>query len=596
MRHLALQHVATGGSFTRTYGLEEIDEFTTTNRLSTLTVGSTTFDYTFDAAGQLVQENTERHHVWDAGGRLRSFRVQVYNGGMFVWDEPTVYARYLYDAAGSRVKKVTRVGSDRGSVTYVGGAKGSFEWHEELDKDGDPERTMSVTHVSDETRRIAEVQAGTPPDDDTRPPVRYHLGDHLGNSVVTIGGADATGVTVIEREEYYPYGETSYGSHGRKRWRYNGKERDGESGLYMYGARYYAPWALRFVSVDPLYSEYPQYQPYAYAGNKPVSFIDIDGRQEGSATRSNLPSWFRVQTEEEFRASVRRLGEEARGSGARRDETARAASGSRDEAYRHRAAVAVHNVGSARRQQRAEEVSRGAREARVSPGTLLSQVRTSGPTHPTPNTGGESLGPNLTYTGLAARSSGAYLGGLGTPRIPPPPRFLPLINFESPIILSRYNTYRSAENRAMMTAYDESINVVGDYAMAGRAAANLSRFGTGLGYLGAGLEAYNITTEYEHNLDRYGSEEANIRQNARIVGFMAGTASTSLTAALLPKSMTVGGMTAGPYGVLGGVLFAYFVGYTVQYVATPSAEYILRNPIPLPDQSAIPLNRRGQWQ
>ena len=105
---LELQHVATGGSFTRTYGLETVGAVET-NRLSTLTVGSTTFDYVFDAAGQLVQENTERRHAWDAGGRLRSFRVQVYNSGMFVWDEPTVYARYLYDAAGSRVKKVTRV-------------------------------------------------------------------------------------------------------------------------------------------------------------------------------------------------------------------------------------------------------------------------------------------------------------------------------------------------------------------------------------------------------------------------------------------------------------------------------------------------------
>jgi len=69
---LELQHVTTGGSFTRTYGLEEIDESTTTNRLSALSVGSTTFDYTLDAAGQLVRENTERHHVWDAGGRPRA--------------------------------------------------------------------------------------------------------------------------------------------------------------------------------------------------------------------------------------------------------------------------------------------------------------------------------------------------------------------------------------------------------------------------------------------------------------------------------------------------------------------------------------------
>ena len=35
----------------------------------------------------------------------------------------------------------------------------------------------------------------------------------------------------INREEYFPYGETSFGSFARKRYRFTGKERDEESGL-----------------------------------------------------------------------------------------------------------------------------------------------------------------------------------------------------------------------------------------------------------------------------------------------------------------------------------------------------------------------------
>jgi hypothetical protein len=37
-----------------------------------------------------------------------------------------------------------------------------------------------------------------------------------------------------------------------KRYRYTGKERDEESGLYYHGARYYAPWLGRWTAIDPL--------------------------------------------------------------------------------------------------------------------------------------------------------------------------------------------------------------------------------------------------------------------------------------------------------------------------------------------------------
>ncbi|MGB3464927.1 MAG: RHS repeat-associated core domain-containing protein, partial [Cyclobacteriaceae bacterium] len=91
---------------------------------------------------------------------------------------------------------------------------------------------------------------------------------------------------VISYEEYYPFGSTSYWA-GRsesevkqKRYRYVGKEKDSETGLYYYGARYYAAWLCRFISVDPLKDEYPYYTSYQYAGNKPVTFIDLDGLEE----------------------------------------------------------------------------------------------------------------------------------------------------------------------------------------------------------------------------------------------------------------------------------------------------------------------------
>ena len=53
-----------------------------------------------------------------------------------------------------------------------------------------------------------------------------------------------------------------------------------QTGLYYYGFRYYAAWLCRFVSVDPLQFDYPYYTPFQYAGNKPITYIDLDGLEE----------------------------------------------------------------------------------------------------------------------------------------------------------------------------------------------------------------------------------------------------------------------------------------------------------------------------
>ena len=86
--------------------------------------------------------------------------------------------------------------------------------------------------------------------------------------------------TLVNFEEYYPFGETSFGSYAKKRYRFCGKEKDDESGMYYYGARYYSPWLCRFISVDPLAEKYPFYTPYQYAGNQPINFIDLDGLEQ----------------------------------------------------------------------------------------------------------------------------------------------------------------------------------------------------------------------------------------------------------------------------------------------------------------------------
>ncbi|WP_320019765.1 RHS repeat-associated core domain-containing protein [Labilibaculum manganireducens] len=112
--------------------------------------------------------------------------------------------------------------------------------------------------------------------------IRYQYDNHLGSASLELD--ESAGI--ISYEEYHPFGTSSYRS-GRtetetsqKRYKYVGKECDNETGLYYYGARYYASWLCRFVSVDPLQFDYPHYTPFQYAGNKPITYIDLDGLEE----------------------------------------------------------------------------------------------------------------------------------------------------------------------------------------------------------------------------------------------------------------------------------------------------------------------------
>ena len=78
-------------------------------------------------------------------------------------------------------------------------------------------------------------------------------------------------------------------------YQFTGKERDGESGLQYFEARYYASHLGRFITVDPLYAnpdalsvdralrfqENPhQSNNYCYVLNAPLKYVDPSGLQE----------------------------------------------------------------------------------------------------------------------------------------------------------------------------------------------------------------------------------------------------------------------------------------------------------------------------
>jgi RHS repeat-associated protein len=271
---LQLNHSPVGGpSFNRIYNQNQTNPFIASNLCDQITYGQTTVDYGFDANGNMVSEGSSRHFEWDFADQMRVYRTQTGTS------EPTVHAHYLYDAGGVRVKKIVRKSTGNHEVTvYIDGV---FEYLYLVNSSSTRTEEKNEIHVMDGRSRIARREIfGASWTGSQADAVKYVLEDHLGNASFTL--TDSGGA--YRREEYFPFGETSFGGYGKKRYRFVGKERDEESGLYYYGARYYMPWQCRFVSVDPLAGEYPFFTPYQYAGNKPVISVDIDGLESNKET------------------------------------------------------------------------------------------------------------------------------------------------------------------------------------------------------------------------------------------------------------------------------------------------------------------------
>jgi len=261
--------------------------------------------HVYDAAGNLVRERLDRHFAWDHANRLVLFRRQTPAAGSTPeedrWAEPSVCALYLYDAGGQRVKKLVRTqGGGVETTTYV---EGVFE-HQRWTRTDGSGGACTLLHVMDGQKRIAVVRDGDAHPDDGGPPVQYHLEDHLGSSAVT---TDAAG-TWINREEHTPFGETTFGSFARKRYRFTGKERDGESGLYHHGARYYLPWLCRWASCDPAgMVDGPNL--YVYVRNSPLTYRDPTGMQAEGAVMETTDNIQARQSSQQSHSALNRLQE-----------------------------------------------------------------------------------------------------------------------------------------------------------------------------------------------------------------------------------------------------------------------------------------------
>jgi RHS repeat-associated protein len=232
--------------------------------------GQFSAQYTHDAHGNM----TAMPHLSSIGWDFKDQKREVDLGG-----GGTVY--FTYDVAGQRVRKVWEHSGIIEERIYLG----AFEIYRRTENSS-VVLERETLHVMDDTRRIAMAETKTVDTSDPNlvvtPRIRYQLGNHLGSAMLEL---DETGL-VISYEEYHPYGTTAYHAVASgvevsaKRYRYTGKEKDEETGLYYHGARYYAPWLGRWTSVDPM--GLPHTSAYVYGDSNPITKNDPTGLQAAS--------------------------------------------------------------------------------------------------------------------------------------------------------------------------------------------------------------------------------------------------------------------------------------------------------------------------
>jgi RHS repeat-associated protein len=273
--------------WTRSYTYNEaslLEAGKVSNRLTSTSVGgNATWNepYTYDLYGNTTSMPQLQSMQWDFKDQMLMTQRQAVNpqdsDGILHLGERTYY---VYDAAGQRVRKVTerQNGTRMKERIYLG----SFEVYYEYGGDGNTVTLERETlHVMDNKLRVALVETRTQGNDPAPAQLtRYQFSNHLGTACLELDGQ----AQIISYEEYYPFGSTSYQAARSQtetpnRYRYTGKERDEETGLYYYGARYYAAWLGRWTSCDPK-GLVDGTNVYVYTQNNPLKYIDPTGTQD----------------------------------------------------------------------------------------------------------------------------------------------------------------------------------------------------------------------------------------------------------------------------------------------------------------------------
>jgi RHS repeat-associated protein len=241
------------------------------NQISSTTASGALVQPAYDQAGNIINDGVNSY-LCDAEGRLCAEASYPISGG-------AVMTQYLYDAEGRRVAKGTLQTMSCDSTSngfiltaqYLPGPAG------EQETEIAPNGSAVHTNVYEAGSLIATYGTDSP-----NP--RFQLTDWLGTRRAQ------TNYSGVLEETYtsFPFGDqfqaqtVTSSAYDPTEQHFTGKERDAESGLDYFGARYMASSMGRFMSPDPLLNsgrpDNPQtWNRYTYALNNPLTITDPTG-------------------------------------------------------------------------------------------------------------------------------------------------------------------------------------------------------------------------------------------------------------------------------------------------------------------------------
>jgi RHS repeat-associated protein len=210
--------------------------------------------FTYDENGNMTHDR-DMTLRWDYKDRLKGIT------------KGSTVAAYLYDYTDTRKKKGIQGEADK-TVFYV-------------DKNSEVREGELHKYVYVGTNRVARMDL-----DLSLYFFEFFLHDHIGSTSLGLSS-----ITVVQSEmAHYPFGKSRKESKSLvtqhiPKYKFVGKERDAESCLQYFEARYFRELGGRFISVDPeIIPELLDTQrlnTYTYSNNNPIMMVDNDGKSWG---------------------------------------------------------------------------------------------------------------------------------------------------------------------------------------------------------------------------------------------------------------------------------------------------------------------------
>jgi RHS repeat-associated protein len=212
--------------------------------------------FTYDASGNLAYDGSH-HYYYDAENRL----IQV-DGTLGTCSSAA--ACYVYDADGHRIERT--VGAT--TIDYLYDLDGRVM----VEVNSGP--TVVADYIYAGGQLIAQYKNST---------LNFVHGSHLGSSGILTSVAGV----VTDCNAFYPFGEQDTSicaSSATTTHKFTGKERDTESNLDNFGARYYSSAMGRFMSPDDPFADQHTGDPqswnlYSYVRNNTLNSTDPDGQK-----------------------------------------------------------------------------------------------------------------------------------------------------------------------------------------------------------------------------------------------------------------------------------------------------------------------------